>query len=97
MKLGVGGVPTAGLHIEGTQSGWLYGSWQVHHLSDEFNFPGSIPEGVGSCLWDDVPKEGFESRGELAEKVLEGLEYTVIIRLKRRDESSSQEVDEGKS
>lgn len=84
----------ARLHIGVTQSGWLYGSGQGLHWSDGISCPGSVPEGVRNCLWGSESREGFVDQGELAERDLEGCEYA-IIKLKKREECSRQEVEQG--
>lgn len=37
-----------------------------------------VPEGVGSCLWGNIPREGFEGQCMLAESYPEGGGYAVI-------------------
>lgn len=90
--IGVGGFQEVGCTL-GRQFGWLHGSGQVHHLSDEFNCPCFIPEGGGSCLWGNVPRESLEGQGKCWQK---GTQKYVNTQLssERRAESSSWEVDQ---
>ena len=64
------------------------------YWSDGVNCPGSVHKVVNNCLWVSVPRIGFVGQGELVEGDPEGCEYA-IIKLKRRKECSSQELEQG--
>ena len=74
--LGVGGFQELGCTL-GQHS--LVGCMNLaRFVIHQMNLIAQVPEGLWSCLWGNIPREGFEGQCVLAEWYPEGGEYAII-------------------